>query len=166
MRLTAKQEKFVLGLIEGKSQRKAYIDAGYTTKNKSDNYIDMLASKLAKTYKISIRYEELLSEVAEKSKWTRQKAFDEYEWLKNLAKSEMEVDGLNKPRADAFLGSLDGMNRMTLGNEELGNKKIEAEIKMLNKKIQIVDKELEGSESNEDKLADYLSKLGDAIDET
>ena len=105
MKLTPKQEKFVLGLVEGKSQRKAYIDAGYSTQNKSDNYIDLAASRLAKIDKVLLRYETLLAEITEKSKWTRIKAFEEYEWLKNVAKSEMEAEGLNKPRADAFLGS-------------------------------------------------------------
>ncbi|TLL89762.1 terminase, partial [Staphylococcus aureus] len=68
-----------MGLIEGKSQRKAYIDAGYSTKGKSESYIDMQASTVAKNNKVLIRYEELRQEVAEQSKWTRQKAFEEYE---------------------------------------------------------------------------------------
>lgn len=162
MKLTPKQEKFVLGLIEGKSQRKAYIDAGYSTKNKTDNYIDKEASNLYKNRKINVRYEELLNEVAEQSKWTRQKAFEEYEWLKNIAKSEMEMEGLNKPRADAFLGSLDGMNRMALGNEDLANKKIKAEIRMLEKKVDLLDKAEETTqESNVAKMLRSLAGVDD-----
>ena len=57
-----------------------------------------------------------------------------YEWLKNTAKNDIEIEGVKKATADAFLASLDGMNRMTLGNEVLTNKKIETEIKMLEKK--------------------------------
>lgn len=163
MKLTPKQEKFVLGLIEGKSQRKAYIDAGYSTKNKTDNYIDKEASNLYKNRKINVRYEELLNEVAEQSKWTRQKAFEEYEWLKNIAKSEMEIEGLNKPRADAFLGSLDGMNRMALGNEDLANKKIKAEIRMLEKKVDLLDKAEETTQ--ESNVAKMLRSLAGADDE-
>ena len=163
MKLTPKQEKFVLGLIEGKSQRKAYIDAGYSTKNKTDNYIDKEASNLYKNRKINVRYEELLNEVAEQSKWTRQKAFEEYEWLKNIAKSEMEMEGLNKPRADAFLGSLDGMNRMALGNEDLANKKIKAEIRMLEKKVDLLDKAEETTQ--ESNVAKMLRSLAGADNE-
>ena len=163
MKLTPKQEKFVLGLIEGKSQRKAYIDAGYSTKNKTDNYIDKETSNLYKNRKINVRYEELLNEVAEQSKWTRQKAFEEYEWLKNIAKSEMEMEGLNKPRADAFLGSLDGMNRMALGNEDLANKKIKAEIRMLEKKVDLLDKAEETTQ--ESNVAKMLRSLAGADDE-
>ncbi|HAR3711036.1 TPA: terminase small subunit [Staphylococcus aureus] len=158
IKLTPKQEKFVLGLIEGKSQRKAYIDAGYSTKNKGEAYIDMQASRIAKNDKVMSRYEELRQEVAEESKWTRQKAFEEYEWLKNVAKNDIEIEGVKKATADAFLASLDGMNRMTLGNEVLANKKIETEIKMLEKKIEQIDK---GDSSTEDKI----KQLHDAITE-
>ncbi|HDP6150749.1 terminase small subunit [Staphylococcus aureus] len=158
IKLTPKQEKFVLGLIEGKSQRKAYIDAGYSTKGKSEKDIDVLASRVAKNGKVCTRYEELRQEVAEQSKWTRQKAFEEYEWLKNVAKNDIEIDGVKKATADAFLASLDGMNRMTLGNEVLANKKIETEIKMLEKKIEQIDK---GDSGTEDKI----KQLHDAITE-
>ncbi|HCU7903379.1 TPA: terminase [Staphylococcus aureus] len=158
IKLTPKQEKFVLGLIEGKSQRKAYIDAGYSTKGKSDNYIDSRAFELSKNSAILDRYEELRQEAAEQSKWTRQKAFEEYEWLKNVAKNDIEIEGVKKATADAFLASLDGMNRMTLGNEVLANKKIETEIKMLEKKIEQIDK---GDGGTEDKI----KQLHDAITE-
>ncbi|HHV6110073.1 TPA: terminase small subunit [Staphylococcus aureus] len=158
IKLTPKQEKFVLGLIEGKSQRKAYIDAGYSTKDKSDNYIDSRAFELSKNSAVLDRYEELRQEAAEQSKWTRQKAFEEYEWLKNVAKNDIEIEGVKKATADAFLASLDGMNRMTLGNEVLANKKIETEIKMLEKKIEQIDK---GDSGTEDKI----KQLHDAITE-
>ncbi|HDD0427742.1 TPA: terminase small subunit [Staphylococcus aureus] len=158
IKLTPKQEKFVLGLIEGKSQRKAYIDAGYSTKGKSEKDIDVLASRVAKNGKVCTRYEELRQEAAEQSKWTRQKAFEEYEWLKNVAKNDIEIEGVKKATADAFLASLDGMNRMTLGNEVLANKKIETEIKMLEKKIEQIDK---GDSGTEDKI----KQLHDAITE-
>lgn len=148
----------MLGLIEGKSQRKAYIDAGYSTKGKSDNYIDSRAFELSKNSAVLDRYEELRQEAAEQSKWTRQKAFEEYEWLKNVAKNDIEIEGVKKATADAFLTSLDGMNRMTLGNEVLANKKIETEIKMLEKKIEQIDK---GDSGTEDKI----KQLHDAITE-
>ncbi|HDD0320273.1 TPA: terminase small subunit [Staphylococcus aureus] len=163
IKLTPKQEKFVLGLIEGKSQRKAYIDAGYSTKGKSGEYLDKEASTLFKSRKVSGRYEELRQEVAEQSKWTRQKAFEEYEWLKNVAKNDIEIDGVKKATADAFLASLDGMNRMALGNEVLTNKKIETEIKMLEKKIDQMDKSENNSQEAE--VAKALIKLAGVNDD-
>ncbi|HEI6374649.1 TPA: terminase [Staphylococcus aureus] len=159
IKLTPKQEKFVLGLIEGKSQRKAYIDAGYSTKGKSDNYIDSRAFELSKNSAILDRYEELRQEAAEQSKWTRQKAFEEYEWLKNVAKNDIEIEGVKKATADAFLASLDGMNRMTLGNEVLANKKIETEIKMLEKKIEQIDKGDSGTEGKIKQLHDAITEV-------
>ncbi|PTH63913.1 terminase [Staphylococcus agnetis] len=159
-KLTHKQEQFVLGLIEGKSQRKAYIDAGYSTKGLSEMQIDSKASIVVKIGKVSERYEELRQEVAEQSKWTRQKAFEEYEWLKNVAKNDIEVDGVKKATADAFVAGLDGMNRMMLGNEKLANKKIETEIKMLEKKIEQIDK---GDGGTEDKIRQLQDAITDVI---
>ncbi|MCD0801318.1 terminase, partial [Staphylococcus aureus] len=142
------------------SQRKAYIDAGYSTKGKSDNYIDSRAFELSKNSAILDRYEELRQEAAEQSKWTRQKAFEEYEWLKNVAKNDIEIEGVKKATADAFLASLDGMNRMTLGNEVLANKKIETEIKMLEKKIEQIDK---GDSGTEDKIKQFHDAITEVI---
>lgn len=161
IKLTSKQEKFVLGLIEGKSQRKAYIDAGYSTKGKDEAYIDMQASRMTKNDKVMSRYEELRQEVAEQSKWTRQKAFDEYEWLKNISKQDISDNGLKKSSADAFVAGLDGMNRMMLGNEQLTNKKIEAEIKMLEKKIEQMDRNNEAS--TEDKILQLRQSIKDVL---
>lgn len=160
MKLTAKQEKFVLGLIEGKSQRRAYIDAGYSTKGKSENYIDTRAYELFKNSAVIDRYEQLREEAAEQSKWTRQKAFDEYEWLKNVAKNEIEQKGIRKPTADAFIAGLDGMNKMVFNNDDLANKKIEKEIDMLSKKIEQMSND---NETTEDKLRNYFEKLGEVI---
>lgn len=163
MKLTDKQEKFVLGLIEGKSQRKAYVDAGYSIKGLSEVQLDSKASVLAKLGKVSDRFEQLRQEVAEKSKWTRQKAFEEYEWLKNVAKNEIGESGIKKPTADAFIQSLDGMNRMTLGNEELTNKKIEKEIQMLQKKMDQIDNS-DGT-SQESEVAKALIRLAGGKDD-
>ncbi|TDM12705.1 terminase [Macrococcus bovicus] len=157
MNLTDKQEKFVLGLIEGKSQRKAYIDAGYSTNGKSEKFIDQAASRLYKNSKVYTRYEQLKSEVAEQSKWTRLKAFEEYEWLKNIAKNEIEKQGIRKPTADAFISSLEGMNKMAFTNDELANKKIEKEIELLSKKIDQMNSN--GESSTENALADALIKM-------
>ncbi|WP_245202915.1 terminase [Staphylococcus agnetis] len=122
--------------------------------------IDSKASIVAKIGKVSERYEELRQEVVEQSKWTRQKAFEEYEWLKNVAKNDINDKGLKKSSADAFVAGLDGMNRMMLGNEKLANKKIETEIKMLEKKIEQIDK---GDAGTEDKIRQLHNAITDVI---
>ena len=76
-KLTTKQELFVQGLIKGLSQRKAYIKAGYSTKGKNDNVMDVNASKLFKNTKIALRYDELMAKHEKKALWTREMAIDE-----------------------------------------------------------------------------------------
>lgn len=61
-KLTNKQEKFVLELVQGKSQREAY-KAAYSTKNMKDKTIDEKASRLFNEGKIRARYDELIDRV-------------------------------------------------------------------------------------------------------
>lgn len=157
MKLTQKQELFALGLAEGKSQRRAYIDAGYSVENKTDNYIDTRAYELSRSSTIIDRLAILQKEIEEKSLWTREKAFKEYEWLMNVAKSEIEQDQLRKAYADAFISGLDGMNKMTFANDDLANKKIRKEIEMLDKKIQA----LEGNEVDTSMMKSLIHALED-----
>ena len=61
-RLTAKQERYVQGLVAGLSQRQAYIKAYPNAKKWNDNSVDSRASNLLKTDKVLTRYNELLDE--------------------------------------------------------------------------------------------------------
>ena len=60
--LTAKQEKFVLNLFQGMSQREAYTKAGYST-NFAPAIVDKNACVLAKNSKILVRLKELQGKV-------------------------------------------------------------------------------------------------------
>ena len=60
--LTEKQEKFVVELLKGKTQREAY-KAAYDAKNMKESTIDSKSSLLFKQDKIRARYEELRSEM-------------------------------------------------------------------------------------------------------
>lgn len=64
--LTAKQEKFVQGLIEGKSKIDSY-KAAYNASKMSDKTIYKKASKLYKEGAVRGRYDELLAEVTKES---------------------------------------------------------------------------------------------------
>lgn len=64
--LTQKQEKFVQGLIKGKSQREAY-KAAYNAKNMADKTIDVKACELLKNGKVRIRFNELRSKVIKRT---------------------------------------------------------------------------------------------------
>ena len=58
MKLTDKQEKFVQGLIAGKTQREAY-RAAYPNCKASDKVVDVKASQLFDVDKVRIRYNEI-----------------------------------------------------------------------------------------------------------
>lgn len=60
--LTEKQEKFVIELLKGKTQREAY-KAAYDAKNMKDATIDSKSSLLFKQDKIRARFEELRGEI-------------------------------------------------------------------------------------------------------
>jgi len=64
--LTQKQEKFVQGLIKGKSQRESY-KSSYNAKKMSDNSIDVNACKLLKNAKVALRYTELNNKIIKRS---------------------------------------------------------------------------------------------------
>ena len=154
-KLTTKQENFVQGLVAGLSQRNAYKQA-YKTDRMKDSTINVKASELAKDGKITVRYRELLKEYSNMNLWTREAAFNEYEWLKNRAKEDIQEEGVRQATANAFLDSLEGMNQMAFRDLELADKKILAEIEKL-------EQQIGGTEEQDDKITGYINKLKDVI---
>lgn len=134
-KLTPKQELFVQGIISGLSQRQAYRKA-YKAEKMSDETVDSKASELLKNGKVTVRYRELLKEFSNMSLWSREQAFNEYEWLKNKARSSIENDGIRQANSNAFLSALDGMNNMAWKDFELTDEKIRQEIELLKLKIE------------------------------
>lgn len=93
--LTPKEEKFCKNLeIEKMSQRKAYRDAFPSSKEWEDSSVDVEACKLANASKILQRRKELrdaeTATMQKEAKWTRNKAFNELQWLIDKAKEEVE----------------------------------------------------------------------------
>ena len=134
-KLTPKQELFVQGIISGLSQRQAYRKA-YKTEKMSDETVDSKASELLKNGKVTVRYRELLKQFSNMSLWSREQAFNEYEWLKNKARASIEQDGIRQANSNAFLSALDGMNNMAWKDLELTDDKIRQEIELLKIKIE------------------------------
>lgn len=99
--LTAKQEKFVQGIIEGKSQAEAYRSA-YSTKNMTDKTIWEESSRLMRDPKVSARVNELRSQMMAASIMS---AKGRLEWLTNLINNAEE--GTNEK-----LKAIDIMNKM------------------------------------------------------
>ena len=80
-KLTAKQEKYVQGLVAGLSQRQAYIKAYPNARKWNDNSVDSRASNLLKNDKVLTRYNELMDEHKDKALWTRDDSVNKLIWL-------------------------------------------------------------------------------------
>lgn len=158
-KLTTKQELFVQQIIAGQSQRQAYRSAYPSAKKWKDNVVDNKASELLKNGEVSVRYRELLKQFSNMALWSREQAFNEYEWLKNQAKDDIKMQGVRQANSNAFVNALEGMNKMAAVGDELANEKLQQEIEVLKSKVTKMD------ESNESKVAEYLNKLGDELDE-
>lgn len=158
-KLTTKQELFVQQLVAGQSQRQAYRKAYPSAKKWKDNVVDNKASELLKNGEVSVRHRELLKQFSNMALWSREQAFNEYEWLKNQAKEDIKLQGVRQANSNAFVNALEGMNKMAVVGDELVNEKLQQEIEVLKSKVTKMD------ENNESKVAEYLNKLGDELDE-
>ena len=134
-KLTPKQELFVQGIISGLSQRQAYRQA-YNAERMTDKTVDETANKLLRNPKVTTRYRELLKQFSNMSLWSRERAFNEYEWLKNKARASIENEGIRQANSSAYLSALDGMNNMAWKDFELTDEKIRQEIELLKIKIE------------------------------
>lgn len=157
-KLTTKQEIFVQQLIAGQSQRQSYRSAYPSAKKWKDNVVDNKASELLKNGEVSVRYRELLKQFSNMALWSREQAFNEYEWLKNKAKASIESEGIRQANSNAFLASLEGMNNMSFNDLELADKKLKLEIEKLQSQI-------EGDSEQDDKLIDFAKALRGAFDD-
>ena len=142
-KLTPKQELFVQGIISGLSQRQAYRQA-YKAEKMSDAVVDNKASAIFNKGEVRVRYRELLKQFSNMSLWSREQAFNEYEWLKNKARASIENEDIRQANSNAFLSALEGMNNMAWKDFELTDEKIRQEIELLKIKI----------ESNQDSKSD------------
>lgn len=157
-KLTPKQELFVQGIISGLSQRQAYRQAYPSAKGWLDSSVDSKAAVLLQNVKVLSRYRELLKQFSNMSLWSREQAFNEYEWLKNKARASIENDGIRQANSNAFLSALEGMNNMTFHDLELIDEKLKLEIEKLKTQI---------GEDNEqdDKLRDFAKALRGAFND-
>ena len=103
--LTPKREKFVQNLISGMSQREAYRSAFPSSVKWKDATVDSKASDLFNTDEILARYNELQDEFKERALYTREQAVEDLRWMQGEARDSIEIDGLNKANAPAFLNA-------------------------------------------------------------
>lgn len=112
--LTPKQEKFVQGIIEGKSQADAY-RAAYSTKNMTDKTIREEASRLMSDPNVSAMVKELRNQV---NASTIMSAQERMEWLTKLIKNTEE-------------GTTDRLRALDIFNKMTGEyvQRVEADVK-------------------------------------
>ena len=89
-RLTASQEKFVEGILEGKSQRQAYYVAYPRSRNWKENAVDSMASQLMDNPKVKQRLQELGWRDTKKIEWTRKKALETIDYVMEMNKKDIE----------------------------------------------------------------------------
>ena len=94
--------------------------------------------------------------------WSREQAFAEYEWLKDKAKEEIEVEGVRHAAAQAFLGAVEGMNQMAFIDLELADKKLLAEIRRIEAEVKIKEDQADKLTAN-GKAFDLLESLYDVM---
>lgn len=117
--LTANQEKFCQGIIEGKSQAEAYRQA-YPKQRSSDKTVWEAASRLMANSKVNARIKELRDELAKPSIMTAQERLEFLTAVINGTKGEMAtkiVDGeeveIEVPASmKNRLSAIDIMNKM------------------------------------------------------
>ena len=84
--LTAKQNKFIAGVVNGLSQSEAYRQA-YNAKNMSAETIAVKASNLANQDNIRVIIDQRKKELADKAIWSREEALRE---LASIAKADIK----------------------------------------------------------------------------
>lgn len=149
-RLTAKQERYVQGLVAGLSQRQAYIKAYPNARKWNDNSVDSRASNLLKTDKVLTRYNELLDEHKEKALWTREDSVNKLIWLIEKATVSIEEHDEGYTRqatANALLNAVQELN------------KLELLYPLDQRQAKKIDTELEPDLEQDDKLLKFAEKL-------
>ena len=149
-RLTAKQEKYVQGLVAGLSQRQAYYKAYPHSKKWKPETVDNKASALLRNGEVLARYNELMDEHKEKALWTREDSINKLIWLIEKATVSIEEHDEGYTRqatANALLNAVQELN------------KLELLYPLDQRQVKKVDAELEPDLEQDDKLLKFAEKL-------
>jgi hypothetical protein len=156
-KLTAKQEKYVQGLVAGLSQRKAYREA-YPSSNKwKDATVDNKASALLRKDEILARYNELMDEHKAKALWTREEAVSTLKWLveRSISSIDEQDEGyVRQGTSNALVAAIKELNELELLYP------------LKAKQVQKLDAEISKGDTQENKLESLLGMLGETIDDS
>lgn len=154
--MTAKQEKYVQGLVAGLSQRQAYKQA-YNTERMKDTTIDNNAYKLMQKNEISTRYNELIDEHKAKALWTREEAVSTLKWLveRSISSIDEQDEGyVRQGTSNALVAAIKELNELELLYP------------LKAKQVQKLDAEISKDDTQENKLESLLGMLGETIDDS
>lgn len=155
MALTAKQEKFVQGVVAGLSQRKAYLEAYPISVKWKDATVDNNAYKLMQNNEIITRYRILLNEHKEKAMWTREESVNTLRWLieRSIQSIEQQDEGyVRQGTSNAMISAIKELNELELLYP------------LKAKQVEKIESEIHKDETAEDKLSEYLDILGKNIE--
>ena len=109
--VTPKQEAFLQGLMEGKSQRQSYIDAYPNASEWSPESVDSRASNLLKNDKVLTRYQELQAEARESGKVRREDVLAELSSIGFASLEDNRISVKDKISALALIAKICGFEQ-------------------------------------------------------
>lgn len=140
-KLTAKQEKYVQGLVAGLSQREAYRKAYPNSVKWKDSAVDSNASTLFKNAKVLQSYNKLMGEHKRKALWTREESVNKLKWL--IDKSIDSIDSIDEGyvrqgTSGALMSAIQELNKLegVYPDDQLKRKKLEVEIESKQKELE------------------------------
>lgn len=140
VKLTPKQEKFVDGILEGKTQYQAYIDAYPRAKTYKRKSVDELASNMMKNIKILSRLQELGWKDKTELLITRKNILNRINKVVEENEKEMEriKNAYEKDKA-LIMNELSQWMQL-LGVENVNKEAVQAKINYLTKQLIDIDK--------------------------
>lgn len=165
--LTEKRERFVQGLSDGLSQRKAYREAYPSSRKWKDSSVDSRASELFKNSEVLERYRELQKQKSEdrrkKNLWSYEESVKGLMWIMQQSQIDIKERGFRQANSTAFINALKELNDL----QGLGEQR---EIKMdLDKaKIEKIKSEInfDKEDTQEEKIAELLEGVINANQKT
>lgn len=160
MKITARVEKFINFLLDGDTQKEAYVKAYPNSVKWKDKTLYNRASELFRDPDVFNLYEkkkkQLEEEHRKKNLWSREKAAIGLGWIMNQAKQDIMSNGLKSANSATFLNALKELNAL----EGIG---AEREVSIEHIKANI-EKIKGGNEITvEDKIENLFNKLTEEI---
>lgn len=146
--LTPKQEKFIDGILQGKTQYEAYIEAYPTSKKWTRNAVDVNAHTLLNDTKIQLRLKEMGWKEQKKVEWTRKRALATINRVIELNNEDMERinNAYIRERQEAEAELVRLATLMTM--EDIDKTAVAAKMRQVNDRIAQLDKQPRMNKTN------------------